>query len=113
MTTETPPEAPQTETPETPEPAPKTCPNCGAPIRPDQEWCLECGGPVGVNMVGPPSWRVPVIVISALVLLAGIAVAIAFAQLSDDSKTVASLNKGNAPATAPAPTASTPKTSTG
>lgn len=107
-TTETP-EATQVET------ATKPCPYCGAEVRTDQDWCLECGAPVAQSIIGPPGWRTPVIVISTLVLLAGIAVAVAFAQLSDDSKTVASLNQANPPTTAAAPaaTSGTPTTSTG
>lgn len=50
------------------------CRACGAPLREDQEWCLECGA-ARTLMPPPPDWRIGlaialgVIVIVVIVLL--------------------------------------------
>jgi hypothetical protein len=49
------------------QPAP-FCALCGRPMQADQEWCLECGAARTV-IARPPDWRVPILVIGAVVLL--------------------------------------------
>jgi septal ring-binding cell division protein DamX len=94
-------EAPPPEQP--PAPRPDACPNCGAPLPPGQDWCLNCGAPARTRIARTPNWRLPVAVVAALVVLLGAAVAVAFVQLSDDSK-----NVGKTDSVASAPTTTTP-----
>lgn len=59
-------------------PAPGTllCPRCGATLREDQSWCLECGLAARTRVHPPPSWRLPVVLtcVALALLAAGIAV---------------------------------------
>jgi hypothetical protein len=73
------------ESPQRPAAGPRLCPHCGAPLAPDQDWCLECGTAATTRVVAPPSWRVPAAVIVAVLVAFAIAVAIAVSVLSSDS----------------------------
>lgn len=56
------------------------CAFCRAPLEPDQEWCLSCG--VARTIIRrPPDWRVPVLVIGAVLAAALIAFVVAVANL--------------------------------
>ena len=113
-------------------PAPGTvaCPRCGTSIGPDQSWCLECGAPARTRLVPTPNWRAPVAVLAVVILLAGIALAVAFVALTNDNEPAPPVNSQAPPpsattaqppaaaqpaptATAPAPTTATPGTDTG
>jgi hypothetical protein len=50
-------------------PAPEACPLCGAPLGPDQEWCLNCGAAARTRLATSSSWKVPVIAIAVVVTL--------------------------------------------
>ena len=103
-------------------PAPGTvaCPRCAASIGPDQSWCLECGAPARTRLVPTPNWRAPVAVIAVVMLLAGIALAVAFVELTNDNEPAAPVNSQAPPPSAttaqppaaaqPAPTATAPPT---
>ena len=71
-----------------PAPAELQCPRCAATIAPEQDWCLECGAPARTRLAQTPNWRMPVAAVAAIVLLAGAALAIAFAELTDDDAPV-------------------------
>lgn len=90
--------------PPTPEAA---CQNCGAPVRPDQDWCLSCGAAVTTEVTGAGGWRTPLAIISAVLLVAAAALVFAFVELSGEADRVA--NAPVAPLTGPtgtvAPTA--------
>jgi hypothetical protein len=87
-----------TEPPQGRAPAPLRCPRCGADVAPEQDWCLECGAPARTRLAPTPNWRLPLAVIAVVVLLAGLALALAFNSLTrDDGNVVAS----TAPTTAP------------
>ena len=45
------------------------CEQCGAELADDQEWCLECGGARTLIHRGP-DWRVPLVVIATVIVLA-------------------------------------------
>jgi hypothetical protein len=60
------------------------CPSCGAEVRGDQDWCLECGVPARTRLAPTPRWRVPLAVVASVIALAGAALAIAFVALTDD-----------------------------
>ena len=70
-------------------PVPDACPNCGAPLRPDQDWCLNCGQAVTTRIAGPPAWRSPIAIVGVVLLLAAAGLLIAFLELSSDPETVA------------------------
>jgi hypothetical protein len=103
-------------------PAPGTvaCPRCGTSIAPDQSWCLECGAPARTRLVPTPNWRAPVAVLAVVILLAGIALAVAFVALTNDNEPAAPVNSQAPPPSAtttqpaaaaqPAPTATAPPT---
>jgi cytoskeletal protein RodZ len=112
-------------------PAPGTvaCPRCGKSVGPDQSWCLECGAPARTRLVPTPNWRAPVAVLAVVILLAGIALAVAFVALTNDNEPAAPVNSQAPPpsattaqppaaaqpasTTAPAPTTAAPGTGTG
>lgn len=85
---------------ETPAGTTTACPRCGAPLRPDQDWCLNCGTAVTTDVAGAPGWRTPVAIVGAVLAVAAAALVFAFLQISDDADQVA-----QAPAPTPAPTA--------
>jgi septal ring-binding cell division protein DamX len=103
MTLETPPTEPAP-----PAPAPRACPRCGSDLAPDQEWCLNCGADVGARVAETPRWRVPVIIVGTLLVLALGAVALALIELADDDQQVAQAPP--AQTTAPTPTPPAPPT---
>jgi hypothetical protein len=83
------------------------CPRCGAPLRPDQDWCLNCGTAVTTEIAGAPGWRTPVAIVAVVLLLAAGALVFAFLQISDDADRTA-----QAPAPTPAPAAPAAPTAT-
>jgi hypothetical protein len=84
------------------------CPRCNAPVGPDQDWCLECGAPARTRLAQTPNWRLPIIVIAVVAILAGAGLAIAFVALTNDSTSAPATT--SAPAVATEPTAATPPT---
>ena len=76
------------------------CPRCGAPLRPDQDWCLNCGAAVTTHVAGAPGWRTPVAIVGVVLLLAAAGLLVAFLELSDDADRVA-----RAPTATPTPNA--------
>jgi hypothetical protein len=93
-------------------PAPGTiaCPRCATVIGPDQDWCLACGAPARTRLVPTPNWRAPVALLAVIATLAGIALAIAFVALTNDTEPAAPVNSQAPPpsATSGAPAAGTP-----
>jgi hypothetical protein len=101
-----------------PQPVPLRCPRCGANVAPEQDWCLECGAPARTRLAPTPKWQAPIALVAVVVLLAGLALAFAFTNLtSDDGSVSASTAAPAQPAetigtqsvpVAPAPTTSAP-----
>ncbi len=95
-------------------PAPGTiaCPRCATVIDPDQDWCLACGAPARTRLVPTPNWRAPVAVLAVIVVLAGIALAIAFVALTNNTEPAAPVDSQAPPpsatSTAPAAGAAAP-----
>jgi hypothetical protein len=81
------------------------CPRCASSVGPDQEWCLSCGAPARTRLVPTPNWRAPVAVLGVVVLLAGLALALAFVSLTNDKEPAAPANSQAPP---PAATAGQP-----
>ena len=86
-------------------PAPGTiaCPRCGAVVGPEQEWCLTCGTPARTRLVPTPNWRAPLLVLALIAVLAAIAIAIAFVELTNKNESAPPANSQP-----PAPAATTP-----
>jgi hypothetical protein len=78
-------------------PARLRCPRCGADVGPEQDWCLECGAPARTRLAPTPNWRAPIAVLAIVVLLAGVALALAFARLTRDDGAVAAATSTTAP----------------
>jgi RNA polymerase subunit RPABC4/transcription elongation factor Spt4 len=91
-----------------PEPATeRACPRCGAPLAPDQEWCLSCGTAVGTRIASTPAWRGPVAIVAVLLGLLVAALLLALVELAGDPQPVAKAPRATpAPATTPAAPAS-------
>lgn len=62
-----------------------TCPTCGAQAEEGQLVCLQCGSRVALGYRRPPSWRVPVAIVVAVLLLAVAATAVALNKIGDDA----------------------------
>ncbi|HEY4095893.1 MAG TPA: hypothetical protein VGM33_10300 [Baekduia sp.] len=71
-----------------PAPVPLRCPRCGASVGPEQDWCLECGAPARTRLAPTPHWHRPIAVLCTIALIAGVALAVAFASLTNDDGTV-------------------------
>jgi hypothetical protein len=63
----TPPSDPAAEVPR------EVCPLCGGPLRRDQDWCLRCGAAARTRLAAPPKWKLLVV---SLVSVAVIALAV-------------------------------------
>jgi ribosomal protein L37E len=86
-------------------PAPGTiaCPRCGHNVGPEQEWCLHCGAPARTRLVPTPNWRAPLLVLALVAVLAGVALLLAFVELTNDSEPAAPTQSAPAQPAAPAP----------
>jgi hypothetical protein len=93
---EAPRETPQEQPPSKPE-AVRTCASCGAPMEPDQDWCLTCGAAASGSLGARPGWRAASTVIALTLVLVLGAIAASYAAITgDDGK------KPAPPAPAPA-----------
>lgn len=70
--------------PDVPGRAAPFCSLCGHPMEADQEWCLNCGAARTV-IARAPDWRVPVLVIGAVVLLIAGVLIFAVLQLTSSA----------------------------
>ena len=104
-----PPPSPPPPPPPPPGAAPTTsCANCGAPVGPGQDWCLNCGAAVTTEVAGAAGWRTPIAIVAAVLALAAAALVIAFLELSGEADKVAAK-----PAATAGPTGATGPTATG
>lgn len=46
------------------------CPLCGAPLAPEQDWCLSCGAAARTRLAATPNWRAPLIALGLAIVLA-------------------------------------------
>jgi len=89
----------------------RACPRCGAELAPDQEWCLSCGNAVGTRIAPTPRWRLPIVLVAAVLGLFVAALVLSLVELSDDPQPVAKAPNPGATATpsaAPEDGAATP-----
>jgi len=68
-----------------PAPASEPCPLCGAPLDPDQEWCLKCGAAARTRLAASPNWKTPLITVAVICALALGVLAAALVSLACDS----------------------------
>lgn len=64
------------------------CPRCGSPVGPAQDWCLTCGAAARTRLAATPNWRLPVVTLAGVVVVAVLALVVAFAVLTDTDDTV-------------------------
>jgi septal ring-binding cell division protein DamX len=64
---------------------PQLCPRCAAPLRPGQDWCLECGEAVSTRIAKSPGWRLPAAIVGTVLALGAAVLVLAFLELSDDA----------------------------
>src|SRR3954469_16262907 len=106
---EAPAQPPAADAAQTPDPAPeRPCAECGAPLEPDQDWCLECGTAQPDRPGARPGWRTAAAVLATTGVLASGAVAAAYAGLSADAKKSAAPNAQAALPPPPPPPARPP-----
>jgi hypothetical protein len=96
-----------------------SCPLCGAPLHPDQEWCLRCGAAARTRLAASPNWKAPMIAVAVVAGLALAVLAAALVKLAGDSgsratpvaTSVTQPASVTSPGTAaiPAPSATTPR----
>jgi hypothetical protein len=61
------------------------CSSCTVPLRPDQDWCVECGAAQPGRLGPRPGWRAAAAVVGATLALAGGASAASYAALTSDA----------------------------
>lgn len=62
------------------------CPTCGAPAERGQLVCLECGSRVALSYRRPPSWKVPVAITAALLILVAVGGVLAYRAIDDEAE---------------------------
>jgi hypothetical protein len=90
----------------------EACPLCGAPLDPQQDWCLHCGAAARTRLAATPNWRAPIAAIAVVAALALGVLAAALVKLvggSDSTATAVTTTITTAPTTA---TLTTPSTAT-
>lgn len=75
-----------TEPPHTADPPGTTCPVCAASAQRGQLVCLECGSRITLSYRRPPSWKVPVAITVAVLVLAGAGGAVAYQAMDDEAE---------------------------
>jgi hypothetical protein len=78
------PPAPAEPAGEAPAPA-RACRSCGAPMLPEQDWCLSCGTAAPGRLGRRPGWRAAATVAALTLTLVGGSVAAAYAALTTDA----------------------------
>jgi hypothetical protein len=91
----------------------ETCPLCGAPLDPEQEWCLRCGAAARTRLAASSNWKAPIIAFAVLALLSLGVLAASLVKLAGggSSGTTVTSTVIRAP-TAAVPTTTTPPAST-
>ncbi len=68
----------------------EACPLCGAPLHPQQEWCLSCGAAARTRLAAAPNWKGPVATLAVVSALSLGVLAAALVKLASGSPATAS-----------------------
>jgi hypothetical protein len=93
----------------------EACPLCGAPLHPEQDWCLRCGAAARTRLAASPNWRAPLLVALVVAVLSLGVLAAALVKLAggSGSSAAAPTTTVTSPAAATqTPSATPPATST-
>jgi predicted amidophosphoribosyltransferase len=60
----------------------EVCPLCGGPLRPDQDWCLRCGAAARTRLAAPPKWKLLVVSLVSVAVLALAVLVVALVTLA-------------------------------
>jgi hypothetical protein len=95
--------------PAAPPPAPpgEACPLCGAPLHPEQEWCLRCGVAARTRLAASPNWKSPIATLAVVVALSVGVLAAALVKLAGATTVPATTSTVTTSAAAVAPTPTT------
>ncbi len=63
------------------------CPLCGAPLHPEQDWCLQCGGAARTRLSASPNWKAPTATLAVVLALSLGVLAAALVKLAGGSGT--------------------------
>ncbi|MGA2452300.1 MAG: hypothetical protein ABSG93_02180 [Solirubrobacteraceae bacterium] len=73
----------------TPAPYGEVCPLCGAPLHPEQEWCLRCGAAARTRLAASPRWKGLITTLAVVVVLSLGVLAAALVKLAGGSTSTA------------------------
>jgi hypothetical protein len=59
-----------------------TCPLCQAPLRADQDWCLQCGAAARTRLAAPAKWKALALGLVGVALIALAVLAVALVKLT-------------------------------
>jgi hypothetical protein len=92
----------------------EACPLCGAPLAPEQEWCLRCGAAARTRLAAAPNWRGPIVAVAVLAALALGVLAASLVKLAGDSGPAPAASTTTVTTTTPGtPLATTPTVGAG
>lgn len=60
----------------------EVCPLCGGPLRRDQDWCLRCGAAARTRLAAPPKWKLLVVSLVSVAVLALAVLVVALVTLA-------------------------------
>ena len=97
-------------------PVPESCPLCGGPLDPEQEWCLRCGAAARTRLAMSSKWKGPIIAVATVAILSLGVLAVSLVVLvgggnsTSTNATVSIVSGGPAAASTPAVTTPTATT---
>jgi hypothetical protein len=63
----------------------ESCPLCGGPLQPAQEWCLRCGAAARTRLAAAPNWKGPTATLAVLAALCLGVIAAALVKLAGET----------------------------
>lgn len=90
----------------------RACSSCGASLRADQDWCLECGVAADAEGRSSTGWRWPAGIITTVLVLAGGSSALAYHSISRDAHRTAIAALNTPPPAGPAIASAAPPSAT-
>jgi hypothetical protein len=60
----------------------EVCPLCGETLRRDQDWCLRCGAAARTRLAAPPKWKLLVVSLVSVAVLALAVLVVALVTLA-------------------------------